>query len=470
MDDNQKDYTRRHFIKQSTLTSLALISLVNCTNKKKKEAETEVGDAGSLGLELDPKGYLDLPEGFSYKVISKSGEKMSDGLLVPGRPDGMGTFLDETGKVVIIRNHENSATTLEYSPFGLNNELLSEIDLNKLYDSGNGTIPGLGGTTTLIYDEDSGAVIEEYLSLGGTYRNCAGGVSPWGTWITCEEDVTKADGEQILEDHGYVFEVPMSAREMVEPVPIKAMGRFNHEAVAVDPDSGCVYLTEDRHDGLIYRFIPNEKENLLAGGLLQALAIRDKNSLDTRNWEAPIVPRNESMEVFWVDLDDVEAPEDDLRYRGFEAGAARFARGEGIWMGDGELFFACTNGGPENFGQVFKYKLSPKEGKESENEEPAMLELYAESNDKTVLHMCDNLTIAPWGDVILCEDNGELNHIRGIDKDGNIYTLACNKSSKSELTGLVFSPSGKTLFVNVQENGDTVAITGPWERFNKSGV
>ncbi|SNY95431.1 alkaline phosphatase PhoX [Flagellimonas pacifica] len=467
MENKHKDYTRRHFIKQSTLTSIALISLVNCTNKKKKEEGIEKSEIGSLDLKLDPKGYLDLPEGFSYKVISKSGEKMSDGLLVPGRPDGMGAFLNEMGKTIIIRNHENSPNTLEHSPFGLTNELLPNVELNKLYDSGNGTNPGLGGTTTLIYDEDNQEVVEQYMSLAGTYRNCAGGVSPWGSWITCEEDVTKADGSQILEDHGYVFEVPMNAKEMVVPTPIKAMGRFNHEAVAIDPDSGCVYLTEDRHDGLIYRFIPKEKENLLAGGLLQALAIRNKKNLDTRNWEAPMVQTNKAMEVYWIDLDNVESPEDDLRYKGFETGAARFARGEGIWMGDGELFFACTNGGPENFGQVFKYKLSSKEGTDNENEEPAMLELYAESKDKTVLHMCDNLTIAPWGDVLLCEDNGELNHIRGIGKDGNIYTLACNRSSKSELTGSVFSPSGKTLFVNVQENGDTLAITGPWEKFKK---
>ncbi|MCL6267051.1 alkaline phosphatase PhoX [Flagellimonas myxillae] len=470
MKVSHKDYTRRHFIKQSTLTSIALISLVNCTNRKRKSEAVPNNGMAKLELKPDPKGYLDLPEGFSYKVISKSGEKMSDGLLVPGRPDGMGAFLAADGKIVIIRNHENSATDLEHSPFGPANEMLPDIDLDRLYDSGSGTNPGLGGTTTLIYDEDTGVVVDEFLSLGGTYRNCAGGVSPWGTWITCEEDVTKADGKQILEDHGYVFEVSMNAKEMVEPKPVKAMGRFNHEAVAVDPDSGCVYLTEDRHDGLIYRFIPKEKENLLAGGELQALAVRDNQSLDTRNWESPTVPKNNPMEVFWIDLDDVESPEDDLRYRGFDLGAARFARGEGIWMGDGELFFACTNGGPDNFGQVFKYSLSPKEGLEGENEAPASLELYAESNDKTVLHMCDNLFIAPWGDVLLCEDNGELNHIRGIDKDGKIYTLARNQSSKSELTGLVFSPSGKTLFVNVQENGDTVAITGPWERFGKSEV
>ncbi|MDC6366506.1 MULTISPECIES: alkaline phosphatase PhoX [Flavobacteriaceae] len=470
MNDNTKDYTRRHFIRQSALTSLALVSLVNCTNKKRKTAGVEVDESESLDIKLDPKQYLDLPEGFSYKIISKSGGKMADGLLVPGRPDGMGAFLDEMGNTVIIRNHENSPTPLENSPFGLENELLPNVDLDKLYDSGSGTNPGLGGTSTLIYNEDTGEVVSEYMSLAGTYRNCAGGVSPWGSWITCEEDVTKANGSNILKDHGYVFEVPMKAKDMVEPIPIKAMGRFNHEAVAIDPNSGCVYLTEDRHDGLLYRFVPNEKENLLAGGLLQAMAIRNKKSLDTRNWETPTVAKDEQLEVYWIDLEDVESAEDNLRYQGFDKGAARFARGEGIWMGEGELFFACTNGGPDNFGQVFKYSLSSKEGAETENEQPAILELYAESNDKTVLHMCDNLTIAPWGDVLLCEDNGELNHIRGIDKDGNIYTLACNRSSQSELTGLVFSPSGKTLFVNVQENGDTVAITGPWEKFNKSKV
>lgn len=470
MEDNYKDYTRRHFIKQSTLTSLALMALVNCTNRKKKDNGIEKNEVGTLDLKIDPKGYLDLPDRFSYRIISTSCEKMSDGLLVPGRPDGMGAFLNERGKTVIIRNHENSPTPLENSPFGPMNELLPNVNLDRLYDSGGGTNPGLGGTTTLIYDEDTQIVEDQYMSLAGTYRNCAGGVSPWGSWITCEEDVTKANGNQILKDHGFVFEVPMNSKEMVTPIPIKTMGRFNHEAVAIDPDSGCIYLTEDRHDGLFYRFIPKEKENLLAGGTLQALVIHNKKGLDTRNWEMPTIPRNEPMEVFWIDLDNVDSPEDDLRYQGFEAGAARFARGEGVWMGNKELFFACTNGGPENFGQVFKYKLSPKEGTKDEKNEPAILELYAESNDKTVLHMCDNLTIAPWGDVLLCEDNGELNHIRGIDKDGNIYTFACNRSSKSELTGLVFSPSGKTLFVNVQENGETVAITGPWERFGTSSV
>ena len=458
MKEAPSTYTRRHFIKQSALTSLALMALSSCTLNPRKKI---FGKA--LTLQPDPNGYLDLPKGFSYKIISKSGTPMSDGLLVPGRPDGMGTFLDKMGNTVIVCNHENRPNQMHNSPYGLQNERLSEVDLDKLYDAGSGINPGLGGTSTMIYDEAKGEVTNHYMSLAGTYNNCAGGITPWGSWITCEEDVTRADGETIMQDHGYVFEVPMASQGLAAPTPIKAMGRFHHEAVAVDPISGCVYLTEDRYDGLFYRFVPNEKENLHAGGQLQVLAVSDQDQLDTRNWEGIKVQKNQALEVYWMDIDDVESPNDDLRYRGFEAGAARFARGEGIWMGEGELFFACTNGGPQNFGQVFRYKCSPYEGTEKESTKPPMLDLYAESNDKTVLHMCDNLTVAPWGDLLLCEDNGSLNHIRGIDKNGEIYTFACNRVSTSELTGIVFSPSGKTLFVNVQENGDTVAITGPWE-------
>lgn len=126
-----------------------------------------------------------------------------------------------------------------------------------------------------------------------------------------------------------------------------------------------------------------------------------------------------------------------------------------MWYGNNEVYFACTNGGPKRFGQVFKY--IPDEEK---------LELFAESEDKTVLHMCDNLTVSPWGDVVLTEDNGELNHIRGINQKGELYDIACNRSSKSEFAGVTFSPSGRTLFVNIQENGDTLAITGPWDKLS----
>jgi len=230
------------------------------------------------------------------------------------------------------------------------------------------------------------------------------------------------------------------------------MGRFNHEAVAVDPETGYIYETEDQGDGLIYRFVPDDRNDLHKGGKLQVLVVKSQPSLDTRNWESKDIKIGEKMEAEWMDIDDVTSPNEDLRYRGFEQGAARFARGEGMWAGKDEIFWACTNGGPNKYGQVFRYDLK-------EN----TVELFLESEDKNLLHMCDNLTVSPLGMMVLCEDNSTLNHMRYLTKEGELKTLAVNRSSRSELTGCVFSPSGKTLFVNVQDNGETVAITGPWE-------
>ncbi|MEL6143005.1 MAG: alkaline phosphatase PhoX, partial [Bacteroidota bacterium] len=310
----------------------------------------------------------------------------------------------------------------------------------------------------------TGKVEQQFLSLAGTYRNCAGGVTPWGTWLSCEEDIT-VKGGYAEKDHGFVFEVPASAKiEIAPPKPIEAMGRFNHEAVAVDPTTGIVYQTEDAGDGLLYRYIPNVRQRLHEGGRLQALAIIDQPSLDTRNWGRRRVDVGQSMAVRWIDMEDILDPKGDLRQRGFKQGAARFARGEGIWFGEGELYFACTNGGPNLHGQVFRYRTSPQEGTTSEESQPGILELFAESTNKSVLHMCDNLTIAPWGDLILCEDNGELNHIKGINPKGEVYEFGINRSSSSEFAGVVFSPSGKTMFVNIQESGETLAITGDWSR------
>ncbi len=443
---------RRTFLYQSSIVSLGFLSLSRCVQKGRETADSSV-----IPLIKDPNNYMDLPEGFFYKVISSAGQAMSDGLLVPGRADGMGAFPRADGKVVIIRNHENSPRPVENSAFGEQGELLALVDASKLYDAGKGELPGLGGTTTMVYDEEKGEVIEEYMSLAGTYRNCAGGVTPWNSWLTCEEDMSKANGETIEKDHGYVFDVPSSAKGLVEPRPIIGMGRFNHEAVAVDPQTGIIYQTEDRGDGLLYRFIPDDRDDLQQGGKLQVLAVIDRPKLDTRNWEQTQIKPGEKHKVAWLEIDNVEAPDDDLRFRGFEAGAARFARGEGMWFTAGEIYFACTNGGPKKFGQIFRLGLEKQE-----------LDLFAESEDKTVLHMCDNLTITPWGEVLVCEDNGELNRLHLINKEGELRQFAVNRSSKSELTGSVFSPSGKTLFVNVQENGDTLAITGPWEKLQKA--
>jgi secreted PhoX family phosphatase len=245
------------------------------------------------------------------------------------------------------------------------------------------------------------------------------------------------------------------------------MGRFNHEAVCVDPRTGIVYLTEDRHDSLIYRFIPRVKRKLERGGILQALCVRAQKGYDTRNWEGQYLKPGEALETEWITLSNVDVPEDDLRLRGYEQGAARFARGEGMWFGNNEVYFACTNGGREKAGQIFKYIPSQQEGKPLEKSNPGRLVLFAEPNNTEILRYSDNLTVSPWGDVVFVEDNNTA-HMRGITPQGTIYNIARNIGSRSELAGVCFSPSGKTLFVNIQDQGLTYAVTGPWQSLRES--
>lgn len=458
-------HSRRDFIKLSTVVSIGFLGLSKFTQGVSRPRL----EAGYGELIPDPKKILDLPKGFSYKIISEKGKKMSDGFFVPGAPDGMATFSGTNGKTILIRNHEITAGNSSIGPFGKKNELLSKIDKNKLYDFGKGLQPGMGGTTTLVYNEKTGQVELEYLSLAGTIRNCAGGPTPWNSWITCEETIEKVGGMDgaLEKDHGYNFEVPASDKiGLAEPIPIKAMGRFNHEAICVDPRTNIVYLTEDRPDSLIYRFIPSQTKNIRKGGKLQALVISESRMADTRNWtdlKLPKFPVQQKFNVEWIDMDNVESPDDDLRIRGFDKGAARFARGEGMWFGNNEMFFACTNGGANQQGQIFKYIPGIKEGTPQEKENPGKLELFIEPDNSEILKSCDNLTVSPWGDLIVCEDDKAPN-ILGVTPQGEIYKFGRNVGYESEFAGATFSPTGKTLFVNIQGGGITLAITGPWKR------
>ena len=172
------------------------------------------------------------------------------------------------------------------------------------------------------------------------------------------------------------------------------MGRFNHEAIAVDPKTGIVYQTEDRHDGLLYRFIPNVKGQLARGGKLQALVVEDAAALDTRNWEEQRVPVGSKLTVRWLEMDEVESPKDDLRQRGFAKGAARFARGEGMWYAEGSIYFACTNGGA-------------KKGRSGNS--PATLSSCLPSRTTRICAI--TATTSPWppGAMWCCEDGGANN-------------------------------------------------------------
>ena len=425
---------------------------------------------------------LDLPEGFTAHAFSRTGEQMDDGLWVPGGHDGMAAFPGPNGKTILVRNHELVATAKTVGPFGWNNEKIERAAIDKFYDAGSDELPCLGGTTTLVYDTRTKTLEKHFLSLTGTIRNCAGGATPWNTWVTCEETIQKAEGTYET-DHGYNFEVPASAEiGLANPIPLKAMGRFNHEAVAVDPKSGIVYETEDRHDSLIYRFIPEKPGELAAGGELQALKIRDIKSADTRNWRSRRqkylpwtynpVPVGETLAIEWVDIENVESPLDDLRYQGAaDKGAAKFARGEGIWYGGdsekGEFYIACTNGGIKYAGQIWRYIPSPYEGTSREDQQPGTLELFIEPNDSNLMENADNLTIAPWGDLIICEDGPKEEFLVGVTPEGNLYRFARNAGNLSELAGATFSPDGTTLFVNIQSPGITLAITGPWHQIRQ---
>ncbi len=439
-------YTRRSFLYHTSSIALGFSGLRRLSAGDAKSLRTR----GYGPLIADRDKILDLPGGFSYEIIGRAGETMSDGLILPGSPDGMAAFPGKGDEVVVVRNHEVSAGSFSgHGAFGRRNELLNKINKDRFYDSGKKS-PCLGGTSTFVYDTRKKAVVRQFLSLAGTIRNCAGGPTPWNSWITCEETVVKSGGN-LARDHGWCFDVPATDQpELADPVPLKAMGRFNHEAVAVDPETGDVFETEDRHEGLIYKFVPKVKGKLAEGGKLYALKVKEKPSLDTRNWSQPTFSVGDSKEIEWIEMKEVESPKDDLRIRGFKDGAACFARGEGMWYSKGSIFIACTNGGKKQRGQIWKLTRNK-------------IELYSEPNDADLVDNCDNLTVAPGGDLILCEDGKGDQFLDVITPEGKIFKLAKNAKSSGEFAGVCFSPDGSTLFVNMQREGLTLAITGPWK-------
>lgn len=480
--------SRRHFLERAGAVTLGLAGLrTGIANGNVLRAASGAPGAGSAAdiygpLIADPNKLFDLPKGFSYTVLSRYGQEMDDGLLVPGRHDGMAAFPREDGKTILICNHELELPAHgPIGPFGKKEERLDRLKPGHRYDSG----PyAQGGTSTMIYDTRTRTLEKKFMSLLGTVRNCAGGPTPWGSWLTCEETaVLKGDrgddgkglADGYLQNHGYVFEVPAAATSIVaDPKPIKAMGRFRHEAICIEPRSGVVYLTEDMGDGLIYRYIPNQPGNMLAGGKLQALKAKATTSLCTRNWkDSPVtIAPGVKIPVEWIDLEDIDSPKDDLRARGFAAGAARFARGEGMWFGEGATkdpggaaYWACTNGGAKQLGQIWRYVPSPHEGTAREKDHPGTLELFVESRDTKAIANADNLCVAPWGGLFVCEDSGmDVQRLMGVTRTGECFAFGSNAGSGSELAGVTASPDGTTLFVNIQNPGTTIAIHGPFKR------
>jgi uncharacterized repeat protein (TIGR03803 family) len=433
---------RRRFL-IATGSAFAALAAAGCAARRSGSLATSPSGDDYGALLPDPEALLDLPRGFSYRVLSSLGDPMTDGGTVPDHADGMGCFDIGNGEWALVRNHE---LTPQQDSGGASGPAYDTVARS--------LIPLPGGTTTVVLDAATLSVKRQYRSLAGTIRNCAGGITPWGSWLTCEEDLSNPNA-RVNRSHGYVFEVPANAERQVEAVPLTAMGRFNHEAACVDPATGIVYMTEDRDEGLLYRFVPIHRGRLADGGTLQALALA--GIADTRNRDGVVaIQTGQLVAGRWITLDNPESPDDDLRTRGAAAGAALFARGEGLWMGEGELYFAATSGGAARQGQIFR--LAP-------GAEHDVLDLFYESPALDEFSFGDNITIAPDGHLIVCEDQytpGAVNYLRGITPDGTAYAFARVRVA-SETAGACFSPDGRTLFLNVYSPAKTLAISGPWK-------
>lgn len=423
----------------------------------------EVIDANT-GLPL-----LKLPQGFDYVSFGITGDPMADGTLTPGGHDGMAVTRGRGRRVTLVRNHELSSGPA----FGHQE--------TPIFDDEAG-----GGTTNLVFDTRHAQLVEDWASLSGTIRNCAGGLSPIGrSWLTCEETTTPG--------HGYIFDVP--AKGTASALPIRDAGRFSHEAVAVDPRSGIVYETEDSGICGFYRYVPEQRRNLEGGGRLQMARVRGssfpvnlnggnprRNDLAT-SLDLPVgdpIAIGESFPIEWVDIPEPDPMLDgpSVVAQGIAQGGAFFTRGEGAWYSAGSVFWTSTDGGEARQGQVWEYNIREER-----------LTLIFESTDPFALNNPDNITVARSGALLLCEDGGGVRdetgaiirgeQLVGLSTDGALFPFAENNivipddqpvggrtgdQRTREWAGATFTFDGEWLFANIQTPGITFAITGPWER------